>query len=141
MWKHEEPAKNEPSVKTEDIRPMQAVEPAGIRLPDEERRVVAWVGQSVVFKGDLSSAEDMTIDGRVEGTIDVHDHGLIIGPHAQIHANIVAKTVTIRGAVKGSITASDKVMISETGSVEGDITCPRLALSDGAVLRGRVDNV
>jgi cytoskeletal protein CcmA (bactofilin family) len=107
--------------------------------PLEERRVVAWVGKSVVFKGDLISLEDMSIDGRVEGTIELRDHALTIGPDAHIRATIIAKTVTVRGAVTGTITASDKVDVSETGSVEGNIISPRLAMADGAVLRGRVD--
>ena len=107
--------------------------------PPEERRVVAWVGKGVVFKGDLLSSEDMTVDGRVEGTIQLRDHGLTIGPDADIRADIVAKTVTVLGAVVGAITASDKVDIRETGSVEGDIIAPRVAMADGAVMWGRVD--
>ena len=107
--------------------------------PPEERRVVAWVGKGVVFKGDLLSSEDMTVDGRVEGTIQLRDHGLTIGPDADIRADIVAKTVTVLGAMVGAITASDKVDIRETGSVEGDIIAPRVAMADGAVMRGRVD--
>ena len=105
----------------------------------DERRVVAWVGKSVVFTGQLKSSEDMTIDGRVEGSIELRDHTLTIGPDADIKADIVAKVVTIHGAVTGKITARDKVDIRETGSVDGDIISPRLAISDGAVLRGRVD--
>jgi cytoskeletal protein CcmA (bactofilin family) len=143
MWKQEASSKREP-VKTEDTRQPQTPDPATAGRPlevDEERRTVAWVGQSVVFKGDLSSSEDMTIDGRVEGTVKLPDHGLTIGPHAEIRADIVAKTVTVRGSVTGAITAGDKVVISETGSVEGDIISPRLALADGAVLRGRVDTL
>jgi cytoskeletal protein CcmA (bactofilin family) len=100
---------------------------------------VAWVGQSVVFKGELVSAEDMTIDGRVEGTIEVRDHALTIGPDADIRADIAAKTVTVLGSVVGSIVAREKVDIRETGAVEGNIQSPRLAMADGAVLRGRVD--
>jgi cytoskeletal protein CcmA (bactofilin family) len=102
---------------------------------------VTWVGRSVAFKGDVSSSEDMTIDGHVEGTVKLGDHDLTIGPNADIRADIVAKTVTVRGAVTGTITAGDKVVVSATGSVEGDITSPRLALADGAVLRGRVDTL
>ena len=111
---------------------------AGGRLHDE-RRVVAWVGKSVVFKGELSSSEDMTIDGRVEGTINVRNHTLIIGPDADIRADITAATVTIFGAVHGSITARDKVDVRHTGSVEGNITSAKLAVVEGAVLKGRVD--
>jgi len=105
----------------------------------DERRVVAWVGKSVVFIGKLMSSEDMTIDGRVEGTIEVRDHALTIGPDADIRADIVARVVTILGAVTGTVTARDKVDIRDTGSVEGNIVSPRLAIADGALLRGRVD--
>lgn len=111
-------------------------------VPDqsiEERRVVAWVGKSVVFKGDLTSSEDMTIDGRVEGTIGLRDHSLTIGPDAHIRADIVARRVTVYGAVAGKITASDTVDLRDTASVEGTITSPRLAMADGAVMRGRVE--
>jgi cytoskeletal protein CcmA (bactofilin family) len=107
--------------------------------PAEERRLVAWVGKSVIFKGDLISSEDMTIDGRVEGTIEVRGHTLTIGPDADIRATIVAGTVTVHGAVNGKITADHKVDIRPTGTVEGDVLSPRLAMSDGALLRGRVE--
>jgi len=107
--------------------------------PGRERRVVAWVGKSVVFKGDLTSSEDMTIDGRVEGSIEVRDHSLTIGPDADIRAGIIARAVTVLGKVTGTITARDMVEIQETGTVEGDIIAPRLAIADGALLRGSVD--
>ena len=132
MWNREGAPKNE------DVQP-QTMETAVDSRPLEERRVVAWVGKSVVFKGDLISLEDMSIDGRVEGTIELRDHALTIGPDAHIRATIIAKTVTVRGAVTGTITASDKVDVRETGSVEGNIISPRLAMADGALLRGRVD--
>lgn len=105
----------------------------------EERRVVAWVGKSVIFKGQLISSEDITIDGRVEGTIEVRDHRLTVGPDAEIQADIIAKTVDVLGSVSGSIIAHDKVEIGETGSIEGDIVSPRIAMADGAILRGRVE--
>jgi cytoskeletal protein CcmA (bactofilin family) len=142
MWKPEISSQQEPSVKTDGTWQPQTADPAVVgRPPDEEQRVVAWVGKSVVFKGDLSSSEDMTIDGRVEGTVKLRDHGLTIGPNAAIRADIVARTVIVRGAVTGTITAGDKVIVSETGSVEGDVISPCLALADGAVLRGRVDTL
>ena len=106
--------------------------------PAEERRVTAWVGKSVIFKGELVSSEDMAIDGRVEGTIDVRGHTLTIGPDADIRATIQAGTVTILGAVTGKMTAQHKVEIRSSGSVEADITSPRLAMADGATLRGKV---
>jgi cytoskeletal protein CcmA (bactofilin family) len=113
--------------------------PAVMARQPDERRVVAWVGKSVIFTGELKSSEDMTIDGRVEGSIELRDHALTIGPDADIKADITAKIVTIYGAVTGTITAREKVDIRESGSVDGDIISPRLAIADGAVLRGRVD--
>jgi cytoskeletal protein CcmA (bactofilin family) len=97
------------------------------------------VGKSVIFRGDLVSSEDMTIDGRVEGTIEVREHTLTIGPDAQIHADIAADAVVVLGSVVGSITARQKVAIGDAGHVEGDIIAPRLAMADGAILRGRVE--
>jgi cytoskeletal protein CcmA (bactofilin family) len=123
----------------ESGRAPQAPSSAAPGLAPEERRRVAWVGKSVVFRGDLISLEDMTIDGRVEGTIEIRDHTLTVGPEARIQADIVAKTVTVLGIVTGTIAASETVTISETGTVEGDITCPRLAMAEGGVVRGRVD--
>ena len=135
MWNAEAVSKNDARPQPQPHAPLTAVP---TRQP-EERRVVAWVGKSVVFTGKLSSSEDMTIDGRVEGSIELRDHTLMIGPDADIKADIIAKTAIIYGTVTGKITARDKVDIRETGSVEGDIIAPRLAISDGAVLRGRVD--
>jgi len=104
----------------------QNSDPAAPGRPAEERRVMVWVGKSVVFKGELVSSEDMSIDGRVEGTVDVRDHMLTIGPDAEIRANISAKTIIIHGAVTGFIKASEKVDIRDTGKVDG--TSRRLAL-------------
>jgi cytoskeletal protein CcmA (bactofilin family) len=133
MWNQEATVRNEAA------RQPQAVQPANLASPSDERRVVAWVGKSVVFKGDLVSSEDLTIDGRVEGTIGLPDHSLTVGPDGHIRADIVAKNVTVRGAVIGTITAGEKVVVYEVGSVEGDIVSPRVVVVDGASLRGRVD--
>jgi cytoskeletal protein CcmA (bactofilin family) len=115
--------------------------PNTVQPPADERRAIAWVGKSVIFKGELISSEDMIIDGCVEGTIEVHDHALTIGPAAQIRADIAARSVTIRGTVTGSITAANLVEIRETGSLEGDITSPHVSVAEGAIVRGRIDTL
>jgi cytoskeletal protein CcmA (bactofilin family) len=112
-----------------------------VQPPADERRAIAWVGKSVIFKGELISSEDMIIDGRVEGTIEVHDHALTIGPAAQIHADIDARSVTVRGAVTGTIKAASLVEVRETGSIEGDIISPHVSVAEGAVVRGRIDTL
>src|SRR5258706_7096610 len=115
------------------------VQPVGQALPAEERRVVAWVGKSVVFKGTLTSSEDRTIDGHVEGSIEMGDNSLPVGPDADIHADIVAKTLTIHGTVVGNVRASVKVDIRPTGRIDGCLFTPRIVIADGALVRGRVD--
>ena len=109
MWTRETPTSAPP-------KESPIVQPDSPALPAEERRVVAWVGKSVVFKGTLTSSEDMTIDGHVEGTIEMEDNSLTVGPDADINADIVAKTLTIHGTVVGNVRASVKVDIRPTGA-------------------------
>jgi cytoskeletal protein CcmA (bactofilin family) len=104
----------------------------------EDKKTVACIGKSIVFKGELFSSEDMRIDGHVEGTVHVRDHDLIVGPHAVIRAEIVAKTIMVLGTVAGTMTATDRIKIGETASIEGNVTAPRLAIIEGATLKGRL---
>ena len=105
----------------------------------DERRATAWIGQGVVIEGRITSSQDLRIDGRVEGTIEVGDHVLMIGARAEVKANLVAKSILISGTVIGNVTATDRLDLQATGSVEGDISSPRLVMVDGAVVRGRVE--
>jgi cytoskeletal protein CcmA (bactofilin family) len=93
----------------------------------------------VFVKGELTGSEDVTVDGRVEGRIDLPDHALTIGPNGHIQADIVAKVLTVFGLVVGGIRARDKVDIRRGGSLEGDLACARLAIQDGAHFCGKVD--
>lgn len=105
----------------------------------EERRKAAWIGGSIFVKGDVVSTEDLMIDGKVEGTIELGDHGLTIGPGASVTANLAAKTVSISGTLKGNIASTGRVELKSTARVEGDITAPKLVMEDGANLSGKVD--
>ena len=97
------------------------------------------IGKSVVIKGELSGSEDLTIEGAVDGKIELRDNVLTIGPNARIKAQVFAKSVVVLGKVNGNLTASEKVDIREHGSVEGDIVAPRVAIADGAYFRGSID--
>lgn len=102
-------------------------------------REAAHIGKSVVVKGALSGSEDLTIEGVVEGTIELRQNVLTIGPNGKITAKILAKAVVVQGHVHGNITAIERVDIRDTGSVEGDVIAPRVAISDGAHFRGTID--
>ena len=103
-----------------------------------ERRVVAWIGKAVRVEGRIVGAEDLTIDGDVEGSIELGGHSLTIGQDARIKADLLAKTVTISGKVTGNVKAVDKVDLKSTGIVDGNITAPRFAMADGATVTGKV---
>jgi cytoskeletal protein CcmA (bactofilin family) len=97
------------------------------------------IGKSVVIKGELSGSEDLTIEGQVDGKIELRQNVLTIGPNGKIKAQIFAKSVVVQGEVTGNITASEKVDIRDNGSVDGDITAPKVAIAEGAHFRGSID--
>jgi cytoskeletal protein CcmA (bactofilin family) len=102
-------------------------------------RDVVNIGKSVVIKGELSGSEDLTIEGQVEGKIELRQNVLTIGPNGKIKAQVFAKAVIVLGEVVGNVTASEKVDIRDNGSVDGDLVSPRVAIAEGAHFRGSID--
>lgn len=100
---------------------------------------VVTIGKSIVVKGELSGKEDLTIEGRVEGKVDLSEHVLTIGSNAKLKAQVAAKSIVVIGEVTGNIAASERISIREEGSVEGDIAAPRVAIAEGATFRGSID--
>ena len=143
MWKRDEavrPASGQPAAAPQPPAPT----PAGAPGPRPEtshhmEKDIVNIGKSVVIKGELNGSEDLTIEGHVEGTIQLRDHVLTIGPNGRIKAQVFAKSVIVLGEVTGNVTASDKVDIRDNGSVDGDIVSPRVAIAEGAHFRGSVD--
>ena len=144
MWKRDE-AVRQPAVPTNDAAvaapaaATQATRPDPIASQSHVGRDVVNIGKSVVIKGELNGSEDLTIEGHVEGRIELRDHVLTIGPNGKIKAELFAKSVVVLGEVIGNVSATEKVDIRENGSVEGDITSPRVAIAEGAHFRGSVD--
>src|SRR5215831_16097374 len=99
----------------------------------------ASIGKSIVINGELSGSEDLTIEGRVDGKIELRDHILTVGSNGRIKAQISAKAIVVLGQVTGNLNATEKVDIKETGSVEGDVVAPRVAIADGSHFKGSID--
>jgi cytoskeletal protein CcmA (bactofilin family) len=142
MWKRDEAVK--PTSQPTPAAPVASnVQPsAPVVQQAEPRRIerdLVNIGKSVVIKGELSGSEDLTIEGHVEGKIELKDHLLTIGPNGRIKAAVFAKAVIVLGEVNGNVTASEKVDIRDGGSVDGDIVSPRVAIAEGAHFRGSVD--
>src|SRR3954471_10222407 len=144
MWKRDEavrPPSGQPTAAPQPPAPTPAGAP-GPRPTEASHQMekdIVNIGKSVVIKGELNGSEDLTIEGHVEGTIQLKEHVLTIGPNGKIKAQVFAKSVIVLGEVTGNVTASDKVDIRDNGSVDGDIISPRVAIAEGAHFRGSVD--
>ena len=146
MWKRDEAVKpTGPGTPAAPVAPAQHQPQANAPAQPETRRQqmmerdVVNIGKSVVIKGELNGSEDLTVEGHVEGKIELRDHVLTIGPNGKIKAQVFAKAVIVLGEVNGNVTATEKVDIRDGGSVDGDIVSPRVAIAEGAHFRGSVD--
>jgi cytoskeletal protein CcmA (bactofilin family) len=149
MWKRDDAVKppppgsgssqpqNAPSAQNVNVAPAEPARP--LSEPRGLERATVNIGKSVVIKGELSGSEDLTIEGQVEGKIELRQNVLTIGPNAKIKAQIFAKSVVILGEITGNVTATEKVDIRDNGSVDGDIAAPRVAIAEGAHFRGSID--
>jgi cytoskeletal protein CcmA (bactofilin family) len=100
---------------------------------------MANIGQSIVFKGELSGDEDLEIDGQVEGSVKLANNELTVGANGNLKAEVTAKSIVVVGRVHGNLTATERIEIQSTGIVDGDIRAPRLVIQEGAVLNGGID--
>src|SRR5438477_12231198 len=146
MWKRDEAVKpTGPGTPATPAAPAQHQPQANAPAQPESRRQqmmerdVVNIGKSVVINRELNGSEDLTIEGHVEGKIELKDHVLTIGPNGKIKAQVFAKAVIVLGEVNGDVTATEKVDIRDTGSVDGHIISPRVAIAEGAHFRGSVD--
>ena len=99
----------------------------------------AQIGRSVVIKGEVSGAESLFIDGRVEGTVSFPDHRVTIGRSGNVAANITAKEVVIMGKVQGNVDCADRLDIRSEGVLTGDVITHRVSVEEGAILKGGIE--
>ncbi len=147
MWKRDEAVRptqqpTPPVAPTAPVNTASTPEPVMTRTTEASRhpeRDNVNIGKSVIIKGDLSGSEDLTIEGEVEGKIELRQNILTIGPNGRIKAQVFAKAVVVQGEVQGNITATERVDIRDAGMVDGDLSAPRVAIADGAHFRGSID--
>ena len=110
-----------------------------LRTAENFRSDVAHIGKSVLVKGELSGSEDLYLDGEVEGSIDLADHNLTIGPHGRVRANVKARDVIVHGKVDGNIHGTERVELKRSAVLVGDISTQRIVIEDGAFFKGAID--
>jgi len=102
-------------------------------------RPVTTLGPTIVVSGELTSGEDITVQGRVNGQVMVKDAALTIGEQAQLHADVRGTRVLVKGHLKGSIVASERIELAPSAAVEGSLSANQVVLSDGTHFNGRID--
>jgi len=130
-----QPAQNPANAPKYSSNPTPYTPPKNITSTMEQ----ATIGRSVVIKGEVSGAESLYVDGRIEGTVNFADSRVTIGRNGVVVANISAKEVVIMGAVTGNIHCTDRLDIRSEGSLTGDVVTPRISVEDGAMMKGAVE--
>jgi cytoskeletal protein CcmA (bactofilin family) len=102
-------------------------------------RAAACISQGIRIKGEVTGSEDLFVDGTVDGKLNLINGCLTIGPNGSVKADVSAREVIVRGKVEGNVTGKDKVQLWSTGQVTGEVRTDRLAIEDGALLRGKVE--
>ncbi len=108
---------------------------------DTQRTGAAVLGKSAIVKGQILSREDLTIDGEVEGTIEMQEHRLTIGPNGKVRASVKAREVIVLGTLHGNVETGDRLDIRKEAKLVGDIRTARIVIEDGAYFKGNVDIV
>lgn len=99
----------------------------------------AIIGPSILVKGDLTGQEDLVVQGRVEGKIELRDHNVTIGPSGRVAADVYAKVISVEGQVQGNLYGDEKIVVRKAGQVKGNLVAPRVSLEDGANFKGSID--
>jgi len=110
-----------------------------LKNPESFRNDVAHIGKSVIIRGELSGSEDLYLDGEVEGSIELHEHNLTIGPHGRVRANVQARDIIVHGKVDGNVHGSERVELKRSAVLVGDISTQRIVIEDGAYFKGAID--
>src|SRR5579862_8020527 len=109
--------------------------------PPDSTRGQASIGKAVKINGQIYSKEDLFVDGDVEGTIELQEHRLTIGPNGKVHSSVKAREVVVLGNIQGNVDASDKLEIRKDARLVGDIKTARIIIEDGAYFKGSIDIV
>src|SRR5436853_3460457 len=105
------------------------------RRPSER----ATIGPSIFIKGDLSGEEDLVIEGRVEGKVDLKQNNVTVGTNGRVKADVFGKVVVVEGEVDGNVFAQEQAILRQSGAIRGNITAPRVVLEDGSRFKGTID--
>jgi cytoskeletal protein CcmA (bactofilin family) len=135
VWKKKEneaPAPTPVSEPEPRPKPSRPAAPA----PRTERAVI---GPTVRIKGEISGEEDLVVQGKIEGKIEVKGRGVTVGKAGKVSANIYARTIRVEGSVRGDLFGEQEIVIEAEGDVEGNLVAPSVRLENGSRFKGSID--
>jgi cytoskeletal protein CcmA (bactofilin family) len=135
MWKKDEVNPPIPAMPDFEEKPQNPAPPSPAPIQTER----ATIGRSISVLGEVRGNEDLLIQGQIDGTVDLREHSVTVGPEGRVKANITGRVVAVKGEVEGNLHAEEQVILRSSAEVQGDITAPRVVLEDGASFRGLVD--
>ena len=137
MWTKNETALESASDSTAGTRP-QPQSVSRSKPPASSQSRAATIGPSISIKGDISGNEDLLINGRVQGTIELREYNVTVGSDGRVVADIHAKRICVEGEVTGDL-FGDEVLIRKSGRMEGNTSAPKVMLENGCHYRGTID--
>jgi cytoskeletal protein CcmA (bactofilin family) len=139
-WKRDDYPTPQPESATNPPRPAApSPAPQAVTAEPPRRGDRATIGPSIFIKGDLAGEEDLVIEGRVEGKVDLKQHNVTIGKNGRVKADVFGRVVTVEGEVDGNVFAQEQAVLRQSGAVRGNITAPRVTLEDGSRFKGSID--
>ena len=150
MWRKEEakpqatPQAPAPSTVSSQPAPVSAPASAPVSAATSATlpvspRAAACITQGIRIKGEITGKEDLFIDGTLEGKLDLGNASVTVGPNGKVKADVSAREVIVRGQLDGKIDGTERVQLWNSGRVTGEVRTERLAIEDGALLRGKVE--
>ncbi len=113
--------------------------PSPARGSSQAAKEQALIGSSIEIKGNLNGGEDLIIEGRIEGKIELRQHAITIGKSGRVKADIYGRTIIVQGEVDGNLYAEEQIILRNTSTVRGNLLSPRVTLEDGAHFKGNLD--
>jgi cytoskeletal protein CcmA (bactofilin family) len=135
MWKKSEPEEPQPQPAPAPM-PQPATAPK-VSVPQIKEQAV--IGSTISIKGDLTGEEDLSIEGRLEGKIELRRHSVTVGKNGRIKGDIYGRVITVEGTVEGNLYGEEQLVVRQSGTVRGNIVAPRVALEDGSNFKGSID--
>lgn len=140
VWKKsdDQPSSHHPEP-TPSPRPAAPAPAPSAAEPPRRASERATIGPSIFIKGDLTGDEDLVIEGRVEGKVDLKQNNVTVGRNGRVRADVFGRIVTIEGEVDGNVFAQEQAILRQSGAIRGNIAAPRVILEDGSRFKGSID--